>query len=50
MVNQYVTASIQAAANAVGRVPGTDKPCATRGNIQCVVKFGGTDIDYLSYL
>jgi hypothetical protein len=51
MVNQYVTASIQSAANAVGHVPGKPgQPCATRGVIQCVVKLGGNDVDYLSYL
>ncbi|KAM4063507.1 vacuole effluxer atg22 like domain-containing protein [Hirsutella rhossiliensis] len=50
MVNSYVTASIQSAANAVGRIPGTDRPCARRGAIKCVVKLGGRDVDYLSYL
>ncbi|KAG6030884.1 hypothetical protein E4U41_007744, partial [Claviceps citrina] len=50
MVNNYVTASIQSAANAVGHIPGTDKPCARRGAIKCVVKLGGRDVDYLSYL
>ena len=35
MVNNYVTASIQSAANAVGVIPGTTKPCARRGNISC---------------
>ncbi|KOS20621.1 Autophagy-related protein 22 [Escovopsis weberi] len=50
MVNSYVTASIQAAANAVGHVPGTNQPCARRGNIHCVVKLGSGEVDYLSYL
>ncbi|PHH77288.1 hypothetical protein CDD82_3583 [Ophiocordyceps australis] len=50
MVNNYVTASIQSAANAVGHVPGTNQPCARRGAINCVVKLGGTNVDYLSYL
>ncbi|KAG5917005.1 hypothetical protein E4U61_003130 [Claviceps capensis] len=50
MVNSYVTASIQSAANAVGHIPGTNKPCARRGAIKCVVKLGGRDVDYLSYL
>ncbi|KAK2589699.1 hypothetical protein QQS21_012624 [Conoideocrella luteorostrata] len=50
MVSQYVTASIQSAANAVGNIPGTNKPCARRGVIKCVVKLGGRDVDYLSYL
>ncbi|GAB0134078.1 Autophagy- protein 22 [Epichloe bromicola] len=50
MVNSYVTASIQSAANVVGHIPGTNKPCARRGAIKCVVKLGGRDVDYLSYL
>ncbi|KAG5948948.1 hypothetical protein E4U53_006086, partial [Claviceps sorghi] len=50
MVNSYVTASIQSAANAVGHIPGTNKPCARRGVIKCAVKLGGRDVDYLSYL
>ncbi|QUC19597.1 uncharacterized protein UV8b_03838 [Ustilaginoidea virens] len=50
MVNSYVTASIQSAANAVGHIPGTNKPCARRGAISCAVKLGGRDVDYLSYL
>lgn len=50
MVNSYVTASIQSAANAVGHIPGTNKPCARRGAIKCVVRLGGLDVDYLSYL
>ncbi|KAG5913195.1 hypothetical protein E4U42_001376 [Claviceps africana] len=50
MVNSYVTASIQSAANAVGHIPGTNKPCARRGAIKCAVKLGGRDVDYLSYL
>ncbi|KYK57100.1 autophagy-related protein 22 [Drechmeria coniospora] len=50
MISSYVTASIQSAANAVGHIPGTDKPCARRGAIKCVVKLGGRDVDYLSYL
>ncbi|KAG5985152.1 hypothetical protein E4U43_006111, partial [Claviceps pusilla] len=49
MVNSYVTASIQSAANAVGHIPGTNKPCARRGAIKCVVRLGGLDVDYLSY-
>ncbi|KJZ71015.1 hypothetical protein HIM_09594 [Hirsutella minnesotensis 3608] len=50
MVNSYVTASIQSAANAVGHVPGSNRPCARRGAIKCVVKLGGHEVDYLSYL
>ncbi|PHH61481.1 hypothetical protein CDD81_328 [Ophiocordyceps australis] len=50
MVNNYVTASIQSAANTVGHVPGTNQPCARRGAISCVVKLGATEVDYLSYL
>ncbi|KAH6603632.1 Autophagy-related protein 22 [Trichoderma cornu-damae] len=50
MVNTYVSASIQSAANAVGHVPGTNAPCAKRGTIRCVVKLGGGEVDYLSYL
>ncbi|KAG6004650.1 hypothetical protein E4U21_000874 [Claviceps maximensis] len=50
MVNSYVTASIQSAANAVGHIPGTNRPCARRGIIKCAVNLGGRDVDYLSYL
>ncbi|EQK99450.1 hypothetical protein G6O67_007927 [Ophiocordyceps sinensis] len=50
MVNSYVTASIQSAANSVGHIPGTNLPCARRGAIRCAVKLGGIEVDYLSYL
>ncbi|KAH6671305.1 autophagy-related protein 22-like protein [Halenospora varia] len=47
----YVTAAIQSLANLLGHVPGhPGKACAKRGVIKCVVKFGGHDIDYNSYL
>ncbi|KAG9233568.1 autophagy-related protein 22-like protein [Amylocarpus encephaloides] len=46
----YVTASIQSVANLLGHVPGSTKPCARRGAIKCVVKFGAGEIDYLSYI
>jgi hypothetical protein len=50
MAFTYVAASIQSVANLVGHIPGTDKACTRRGMISCVVKFGGREIDYLSYL
>ncbi|KAM3437064.1 hypothetical protein MY4824_003965 [Beauveria thailandica] len=50
MINSYATASIQSAANRVGHIPGTNKPCAHRGAIKCVVKLGAGEVDYLSYL
>ncbi|KAE8393827.1 autophagy-related protein 22-like protein [Aspergillus alliaceus] len=50
MAFNYVSAAIQSAANAVGHQPGSNKPCARRGNIKCLVKFGAGEIDYVSYV
>ncbi|THC94292.1 hypothetical protein EYZ11_006228 [Aspergillus tanneri] len=50
MAFNYVSAAIQSAANSVGHQPGSDKPCARRGNIKCMVKFGASEIDYVSYV
>ncbi|WPB02348.1 uncharacterized protein RHO25_006982 [Cercospora beticola] len=51
MINRYVTASIQSAANRLGHIPGTDRPCPRRSmnGIQCVVRFGTGEINYNSY-
>ncbi|KAI5361768.1 Putative MFS transporter superfamily [Septoria linicola] len=51
MINRYVTASIQSAANRLGHIPGTDRPCPRRSTngIQCVVRFGTGEINYNSY-
>ncbi|KAB8077342.1 autophagy-related protein 22-like protein [Aspergillus leporis] len=50
MAFNYVSAAIQSAANTVGHRPGSNKPCARRGHIQCSVKFGAGEIDYVSYV
>ncbi|KAF7596207.1 hypothetical protein BBP40_002739 [Aspergillus hancockii] len=50
MAFNYVSAAIQSAANTVGHQPGSNKPCARRGNIKCSVKFGAGEIDYVSYV
>ncbi|KAE8353791.1 autophagy-related protein 22-like protein [Aspergillus coremiiformis] len=50
MAFNYVSAAIQSAANNVGHQPGSNKPCARRGRIECLVKFGGGEIDYVSYV
>ncbi|KAB8269542.1 autophagy-related protein 22-like protein [Aspergillus minisclerotigenes] len=50
MAFNYVSAAIQSAANTVGHQPGSDKPCARRGHIKCLVKFGAGEIDYVSYV
>jgi MFS-type transporter involved in bile tolerance (Atg22 family) len=51
MIDRYVTASIQSAANRLGHIPGTDRPCPRRSTngIKCVVKFGPGEINYNSY-
>ncbi|KAI1124424.1 autophagy-related protein 22-like protein [Nemania abortiva] len=50
VAGRYVPAVLQSVANAVGHIPGTDKPCATRGKIVCVVPFGPGEVDYNSYI
>ncbi|KAI1161592.1 autophagy-related protein 22 [Nemania serpens] len=49
VAGRYIPAVLQSVANAVGHIPGTDKPCATRGKIVCVVPFGPGEVDYNSY-
>lgn len=51
MLDRYVTASIQSAANHLGHIPGTSSPCPRRSTqgIQCVVRFGFSEINYNSY-
>ncbi|KAJ2997491.1 hypothetical protein NUW58_g644 [Xylaria curta] len=48
--SRYIPAVLQSVANAVGHIPGTDKPCAKRGQIVCVVPFGPGEVDYNSYI
>ncbi|KAI9891477.1 MAG: hypothetical protein M1814_002796 [Vezdaea aestivalis] len=50
MVFVYIPAVLQSLANILGHQPGSKKKCATRGKIQCVVKFGAGDIDYNSFV
>ncbi|KAI0444279.1 autophagy-related protein 22 [Xylaria telfairii] len=50
VAGRYIPAVLQSVANAVGHIPGTDKPCATRGKIVCVVPFGRGEVDYNSYI
>ncbi|KAJ8115852.1 hypothetical protein ONZ43_g4569 [Nemania bipapillata] len=50
VAGRYVPAVLQSVTNAVGHIPGTDKPCATRGTIVCVVPFGPGEVDYNSYI
>jgi hypothetical protein len=50
MLSRYIPAVLQSAANALGHIPGTDKPCAKRGVIRCVVPFGTGTVDYNSYM
>lgn len=50
MAGRYIPAVLQSVANAVGHIPGTDKPCETRGKIVCVVPFGRGEVDYNSYI
>ncbi|KAI0163835.1 autophagy-related protein 22 [Xylariaceae sp. FL1272] len=47
---RYIPAVLQSVANAVGHIPGTDRPCARRGEIVCVVPFGPGEVDYNSYI
>ncbi|OJJ46528.1 hypothetical protein ASPZODRAFT_66436 [Penicilliopsis zonata CBS 506.65] len=50
MVASYVPAAILSAANLLGHQQGSDKPCPRRGgNITCLVRFGGGEIDYASF-
>ncbi|KAH4181068.1 autophagy-related protein [Parastagonospora nodorum] len=50
MAFRYVPAVLQSAANVLGHIPGTNKPCAERGVIRCVVPFGTGEVDYNSYI
>ncbi|KAH8708507.1 autophagy-related protein 22-like protein [Phaeosphaeriaceae sp. PMI808] len=50
MAFRYVPAVLQSAANVLGHIPGTNKPCAKRGVIRCVVPFGTGEVDYNSYI
>lgn len=50
MAFRYVPAVLQSGANVLGHIPGTNKPCAKRGVIQCVVPFGTGEVDYNSYM
>jgi len=50
MAFRYVPAVLQSAANVLGHIPGTNKPCAKRGVIRCVVPFGTGEVDYNSYM
>lgn len=50
MAFRYVPAVLQSGANVLGHIPGTNKPCAKRGVIRCVVPFGTGEVDYNSYI
>lgn len=50
MVARYVPAVLQSSANLLGHQPGSNKPCAKRGVIRCVVPFGTGEVDYNSYV
>jgi hypothetical protein len=50
MAFRYVPAVLQSGANVLGHIPGTNKPCAKRGVIRCVVPFGTGEVDYNSYM
>ncbi|KAI0115739.1 autophagy-related protein 22 [Nemania sp. FL0031] len=50
VAGKYVPAVLQSVANSVGHIPGTNKPCARRGTIVCVVPFGPGEVDYNSYI
>jgi hypothetical protein len=50
MAFRYVPAILQSGANVLGHIPGTNKPCAKRGVIRCVVPFGTGEVDYNSYM
>ncbi|KAF5100467.1 hypothetical protein DV451_002568 [Geotrichum candidum] len=49
MSRTYVPAAIQSAAHALGHQKGTTKPCLPKGGT-CVVRFGGGEVDYNSYV
>lgn len=49
MARTYVPAAIQSAAHALGHQKGSTKPCLPRGGT-CVVRFGGGEVDYNSYV
>jgi hypothetical protein len=49
VAGKYVPAVLQSIANAVGHIPGTNKPCVKRGQIICVVPFGPGEVDYNSH-
>ncbi|KAJ5767081.1 uncharacterized protein N7511_004697 [Penicillium nucicola] len=50
MVSNYVTVAILSATNYLGHQRGSTKPCPRHGtNINCLVAFGGGEIDYNSY-
>ncbi|KAJ8133283.1 hypothetical protein O1611_g339 [Lasiodiplodia mahajangana] len=50
VAGRYVPAVLQSVANSVGHIPGTNRPCAKRGEIVCVVPFGSGEVDYNSYI
>lgn len=50
MVFRYIPAVIQSTANILGHKPGSNEPCAKRGAIKCIVKFGAGEVDYNSYV
>lgn len=50
MAFRYVPAVLQSGANVLGHIPGSNKPCAKRGVIRCVVPFGTGEVDYNSYM
>lgn len=50
MVFNYVSAAIQSAANLLGHQPGSRRPCARRGRVECLVRFGASEVDYNSYV
>lgn len=49
MSRTYVPAAIQSVAHALGHQKGTMKPCLAKGGT-CVVRFGGGEVDYNSYV
>ena len=49
MLFSILPAAIQTVANSVGKVPGTNEPCAAIGPIVCVVRFGSREVDYLTF-
>ena len=50
MASSYIPVVLQSMTNLLGHKPGSLAKCATQGQIECLVRFGGQDIDYNSYV